>query len=319
MIISRFQLGLALTAVCAIAAGLVWSVRKNAQLRSDAARQSAAAATRTAELQQEVTTQSQRVAVAEAKVAELLKSVSNAEKARGMDQIAARAETDTQDLLKAAMARATQLIKEGKFQEALEEYLKSYRELEAKHPGSSECQSLMGAIEYLGRRYPAALVALGDLRDSAMKQHEAHPDNHELVFEIALLNERVGEGRRTLALYDSLPPNDIERQTLASIANASFVEAQRYADALLGKPFGRMLSLVEVGSQQIAKQTDSLQAELRKSVINGTVTNIEVLTGAGKLEDARMLTEKLLAFDASDSTRTAIKEHLERAGAPPVR
>jgi tetratricopeptide (TPR) repeat protein len=319
MIISRFQLLLTALVACATSAGLVWSVRENAQLRTEAARQTAAMAMRTAELQQQVAVQSERVAAAEAKVDALLKSVADAGKAGAPAQPAARTTTDTQDFLKAVMARATQLINEGKLQEALEEYLKCYRELEAKRPGSSECQSLMGAIKYLGRRYPPALVALGDLRDSAMRQHEAHPDNRELVFEIALLNEHVGEGRRTLALYDSLPPDDIQRGTLAMIARSSFVEARRYADALIGESFGRMLSLVEAGSQQMAKQTGALQAELRKTVIDGTVTNIEVLTGAGKLEDARMLTEKLLAFDASDSTRTAIKEHVERASQPPAR
>ena len=63
-------------------------------------------------------------------------------------------------------------------------------------------------------------------------------------------------------------------------------------------------------------QAGDLQAALRKTSIDGTVVNIEALTGAGRLDDARMLTEKLLAFDGSDATRAAIREHVARAGQP---
>jgi hypothetical protein len=54
----------------------------------------------------------------------------------------------------------------------------------------------------------------------------------------------------------------------------------------------------------------------RRTVIDETLTNIEVLTGAGKLEEARMLTEKIFAFDGTDATRTALKQHVDRAQAP---
>lgn len=62
----------------------------------------------------------------------------------------------------------------------------------------------------------------------------------------------------------------------------------------------------------------SRQAPMRTALVDGTVTNIEVLTGAGKAVEARMLTEKLLAFDGSDSTQALIKKHVERAGQPPT-
>jgi len=76
------------------------------------------------------------------------------------------------------------------------------------------------------------------------------------------------------------------------IARSSFVEARRYADALIGESFGQMLNLVEAGSQQLARLDAPLQAMGRRTVIDETLTNIEVLTGAGKLEEARILTEK---------------------------
>lgn len=205
------------------------------------------------------------------------------------------------------------MINEGKLQEALAEYVKCYREVQPLRPGSSECQQLMRAIQYLSRKYPAALGALAELRDAAMLQWRAEPERRELTFEIALLNERLGEGHRTLALYDALPPGDRGRQSLAMIANSSFVAARRYADALLGKPFGRMMGAIESGTQAYSKQKPEIQPSMRKSLVNDTLTNIEVLTGAGQREEARLLTEKLLAFDNTETTQMRLKEHVARA------
>ena len=47
------------------------------------------------------------------------------------------------------------------------------------------------------------------------------------------------------------------------------------------------------------------------------LSDIEVLTGAGKAEEAKTLTEKLLALDGSEATRTALKQHIARATQAP--
>ena len=316
MILSKFQIGIAAALAFVIAAGLAWEIRENGQLRAEAVRQSKSATASLAGLEKQVVVESQRAAAAEARVDSLLKAAKTTGSTREAMPPGANAAIDTDDAAKAAMTRGRQLIKEGKFQDALDGYLTCYRELQAIRPGSSGCQGLMSAIKSLGRTYPAAMVSLAGLRDSAMAQWQAQPDRRELPFEIALLNDYLGEGSRTLALYDSLPPDDIQRGTLAMIARSSFVEARRYADALIGESFGQMLNLVEAGSQQLARLDAPLQAMGRRTVIDETLTNIEVLTGAGKLEEARMLTEKIFAFDGTDATRTALKQHVDRAQAP---
>jgi hypothetical protein len=316
MILSKFQVGVAASIVLVMAAGLVWEIRENTQLRSEAVRQSKSATASLAVLEKQATAESLRVAEAEANVATLLKSAKTASATRGAVPPGANATIDMDNAGKSATARGSQLIKEGKLQEALDEYLTCYRELQAIRPGSTGCQRLMDAIKRLGRTYPAALLALAGLRDSAMQQRQAQPSRSELPFEIALLNESLGEGSRTLALYDSLPPDDIQRRGLAMIAIGSFIEARRYTDALIGKPFGQMLSVIEMGPGLIEKEDASRQAALKKAILDATLTNLEVLTGAGKTEDARTLTEKLLAFDSSDATRASLQQHVDRAQAP---
>ena len=165
------------------------------------------------------------------------------------------------------------------------------------------------------RAFPAALAALERLRDDAMALLQTQPGRRgELSFEIALLNNRLEQGERTLALFDVLAPGDLQRGSLAMVARDAFIEARRYHDALLGKSFGQMLTVVDASVQHFAVQSDpSRQAMMRKAVIDQTLTNIEVLAGAGKSDETRQLTVKLLAFDNSESTRTRLEQHLARA------
>jgi hypothetical protein len=314
MIFTRLQVGAVAAVVGAIGLGLAWQVHGNVQVRANAARQSAISARAVAALEKQVAVQTRRVESAETEVAVLLKSAQRASATRPALP-AESVHIDTDDAVKAVLARAKQLLNEGKQPEALDEYVKCYRELQAIRPGSSQCQSLMSAMQHLARSYPEARSALASLRDAAMQQLQMQPGQGELVVEIALLNERLDEGYRTVVLYDSLSPNDRNRQSLAMIANRSFIEARRYADVLVGKPFGQMLGALE-GAAQAMGRPGVPQAALRTTAIEATLTNIEVLTGAGKLEEARLLTEKLLAFDSSDTTRAGLKQHLDRVRAP---
>jgi RNA polymerase sigma factor (sigma-70 family) len=317
MTVSKLQLGLAAAVVAAGSAGLAWQVRANTALRAEMTAQATAASSGTTGLKTQLAALSQRAGAAEADAASLEKALQAARAASATPAPRARTLNDAQEQANAAMARASQLVRDGKFQEALDEYLKCYRELEGKRamPGQ---QGVMSAIKRLGETFPAATMALRELRDTALRRLQASPGSRELIAEIALLNERLGDGRGSMALYDTLPPGDPGRQTLGSIAHTSFVEARRYGDALVGKTFGMMVNELEMGTRSSAGLTGQSRVNHGGYVIKGTLTNIETLTGAGKLEDARVLTEKLLAYDSSEATRAAIKQHIERARQAPA-
>lgn len=312
--ISKLQLGLATVVVAAISAGLVWEVRENVRLHAEVESQAVAATAGTSELRKQLAALTQRATAAEADAAKLQQAMQAARTAEGRAAPRTRALTDAQERANASMARASKLAQEGKLQEALDEYLKCYRDLEGTH-GMPDQQIVMSDIKRLGGTYPPATAALCDLRDAAMQKLQTRHDTRELISEIALLNERLEDGRASMALYDTLPLGDPGRQSIALIAHNSFVEARRYADALVGKSFGSMVNELDMGVRTTAGVAGPNH---RSYVINGTLANIETLIGASKLEDARALTEKLFAFDGSEATHAAVKQHAERAGQPPT-
>lgn len=322
MLVTKSILSLFAVAVTGAGAALVWQMRTPTALKADAGHTANAAELRA--LEHEVATQARKLGEAEARLSTLLQA---AEATRAGNSPAARSRAsavaangggpiDTNEIAKAAIEKGRALMKEGKSQEALDLFLATYREVQPLRPGSSACQTITSAMKYLGRTFPPALAALTQLRDEAMSQLRAQPARRgELSFEIALLNERLAQGDRTLALFDALPPGDSQRGSLAMVARDAFIQARRYPDALLGKSFGQMLNLVDASAERLATEADpARQATFRKSVIEQTATNIEVLAGAGKAAETEQLTKKLLAFDNSETTRKILEHHLARAG-----
>jgi RNA polymerase sigma factor (sigma-70 family) len=321
MVISKLQVGLIAAAAVAVSAGLGWKYYDNARHQREAAAQSAISSARLAEMGTRLATQSTKAAAAEADVDILLTAVraNGTSQRRNSNQV-----IDARNLAKAAILRSQNLVDDGKISEGLAELMNCYRQLRAHQPGGPESQQIMLRIERLGRSFAPAKEALREFRDAARREFEANqitPVNSAdsenylrargVTMEIAVLNERLGEGKQTVAIYDALQTNDPGRQTLAMIAKESFIEAQRYTDALTGTSFGSMLNEFDQARRSSGDKAG------RIFLINKAAVNIEVLTGSGQLREAQILTEKLLAFDGSEPTRALINQRVARANQRP--
>lgn len=311
MMVSKLQLGAAALVVAGLSASLVWQAHESIQLRAALAGGEATAA-EAAQLRQKIAALTQRADAAGKDAAALQKALDTARPAPPR-----RVLTDSRQQMNETMKRISQLGAEHRWQEALEVAVEFYRSVAGRNGLSMEQQMMMRTIEKLAHDYPPALTALRDLRDTAMQKVQANAgaDSRQLLIEIGNLNECLGEGRATMALYDTLPAGDSSRQALAVIAQSSFIEARRYADAYVGKSYGNMLREVEMGTTTLSHQDHQNQVGVRTMVVQGLLSDIEVLTGIGKTEEARALTEKLVALDNSEATRAALQQRVARAGA----
>lgn len=307
--VSRFQLSLTAIAAAALVFSVGYEWRQNVRLRTELAAAKAATSSRRLGLWRQIGVEKQHVQTAEAHLADLLQRVSDVRAASRAVGSAIPAD----EAVKAALARAAQLIKEGKKQAALEMYLACYRDVRAARLIGPEAQNLLWALAKLGRDYPEARDALAALRDKATADWKAGNVGSDLIREIAFLNERLGEGTKSIALYDALPATDEARPLVAAIAQEEFIAARRYAEVLPIRSYGNMVRLVDGGVHLSGVQTPTRQAAAKQYVVETTLTNIEILTGAGRVEDAQALTGKLLAFDNSEATQAELQRHLDRA------
>ncbi len=310
--VSKLQASLAAAAVLALGAALVWQTNENRTRRETNARQATATGARTLALRQELASLKDRTAAVDADVAKLEGALRAASTPAAPPP---RQMTDDRARLSAAQQRGSQLRVEGNPQAALDVYITCYRELSGR--GGVERQILMGSIRNLGQTHPPALSALQGLRDAALQRVMANLDDKDAISETAQLNERLGQSAASVALYDSLPAGHVGRQGLALIAGKALLEARRYHDVLIGEPFGSMLTNFDRMMSITGQQSDQSAVNFRGSLVSDALADIEALTGAGKLAEAKTLTDRLLAIDDSEATRAALKRHLDRATQAP--
>jgi hypothetical protein len=104
---------------------------------------------------------------------------------------------------------------------------------------------VVGALTKLGERYPAALGELRERMENARRRVLGHADDMEPLREIAAIARALKDEQAMVALYDAIPVGDVRRQRAAIYAVDGLVAAQRYGDALVGRPYGTMVSNFE--------------------------------------------------------------------------
>jgi hypothetical protein len=176
---------------------------------------------------------------------------------------------------------------------------------------SAEIARAARALGKLAERDPAALAALQERVEKLRQRIAAPAGNRQEVPTLAALAQAAGNEAVLLALHDQLPPGDRRRTSLAIYARDQLIAARRYEDALGGSSYRSMVS-----SFELLTEGTRATGPARGFAIRRAATNIEVLAGAGKLEEARELSAKVLRFDPTPETVALLQSHLTRAGQP---
>jgi RNA polymerase sigma factor (sigma-70 family) len=266
-------------------------------------------------LEGDLRTAEQRVASVDRDSAALLKA------AQGTAATAATADAEanipiTADLVKLRYEQAQALAKSGQWDAALREFIWCFDVGMPQVTSYSAVRTsyVLSAIKELGAHDPEALAVLRARRDRAGEEIAAGGEMGHAVGDFAALNRVLGEEERTLQAFDQLPAGDARRRAIAIYAHDPLIAARRYADVAEGKPY----SLMSAGFESSIGYSPSAAASAayRDHVVNSATQDIEVLAGIDDLAHARAMISRLLDYNNSESTRLAIKAHLERAGHP---
>lgn len=125
------------------------------------------------------------------------------------------------------------------------------------------------------------------------------------------LSEALGDRGAALALFDQLPSGDPRRGAIGGWVYLMLAEKRRYKEALEAKPFSRMLHNLELAERNANEGHRIVQV-----LLNATVRDVEVLVGAGRIDQARILANRLLKLDSSAKMKATLKARLKRAGNP---
>jgi RNA polymerase sigma factor (sigma-70 family) len=277
------------------------------------------AAARLAAVEQELQGQTAKAKAAERDTAALLAVIDTVEATTE-----AEAKTPiTHDLVQSRFKHGQDLVRSGNFDAALAEFLWCYDEgmVRATGFGGVRNSFLTNALGRLGASYPPALAALRERRDRAEALMLAGTNEMGAAMDFAALNAALNDNARNLAVFDKLPTGDRRRQGLMVRVYDQLLAAKRYQEAAEGRPYSQMVTLFEAMAVESPIPTNMPNPEnfrqiTRKNIVTNTAKNIEVLAGAGQLENARLLAEKVLAYDNTGETRAIIQECATRAGHP---
>lgn len=224
--------------------------------------------------------------------------------------------------VQARYSRALELARKGEAGAALKEYLWCFDDGMTRVSTYRVARrgALLDAMAKLGEVYPEALAVMRERRDLAERSAVGSTYDMDSALDFAALNRALGDDSRTLALYDGLPADDPRRNALSGPAFEPLMMAQRYGDAAAAKPYKQMETQFDRITKASSPEGISNREEVMKSnrdyAVNMTANSIEVLAGAGDLENARKLAGKLLGFDGTEQTKALLRARLLRAGKP---
>jgi hypothetical protein len=280
------------------------------------------AAVRATALEDRLRLTSRRADAAEGDNATLLVAINQTQAAK-VPALAPPRPQPTPDEVRSRYDRARELARTGDPAEALGELLWCFDEGMAGIASfrGVRLSYLLSTLHELGQRHLPALAALRERRDAAQQRILSAATSGTEIPDLVAINRTLAEDHRTLALFDQLPTGDRRRPTMAIYASELLLEHRRYQDVLAARPYATMSSQFEVSTQERTlpanlpdpARTRTLQ---RESAIKATLNNIEVLAGAGDIIHARMLAERLLAYDNTENTRTLLQQQATRAGRP---
>lgn len=221
------------------------------------------------------------------------------------------------EAVKARYDRGRELARDGRQAEALAEYLWCFDEGMPKVPSYTgvRLSFLLSEIERMGRTYTPAWEALETRCDAAEKRLFADAADRAVGAEFAALCSVLKHEERLLAAFDKLPGGDPRRAAMGFRIYKLLREKGRYADALEALPY-RVMALQFDGASKRVPVNDRMAELDRRMLIDQGLDHIEVLAGAGALDQAREMIGKLVAYDGTEATKGRLAERLTRVGQP---
>jgi len=304
--------------VAAVAVGFsVYTMQENERLEADliaSEERSETATLRIAELEERLV----------AKLAERGTSAARISEFEGRALISVSEPEEALDVM-ARLRRAQEWQKSGKLEEALDEYLWLFDH------GVKERRSFVGVR---GSSVLTGILDIGTSVPRATREMEARRDRVEAqilglsedgdsegldIQAWASINRMLGDGDRLLRVFDQVSNKRLKR-SLSIYLKDELVEAKRYAEALNpgseGLPYTHfMMTYARAVPERFdSAKREQMQQRNKEYAIKKAAADLELLAGAGAVDQAIRLAEEVLVRDSSDETIALIRGHLVRAG-----
>ncbi len=230
------------------------------------------------------------------------------------------------------MEYARDLVRAGKYEEALTEFLWCFDHGNEHSIGFGGVRTsfLLSDIGRLGRKHPPALDALRKRRDAAQERVLKEAPKQALLrsvqgcskmdfpaLDVSSLNRELGEDDKTLELYDKLRIEHPDWPAVKHLRRAAFdllLKKKRYAEIaestdIEAKIKERIKREEEMSKYLPKERLEEFKKMDRRFMIQEIAKYYEVLMGVEDKEAAARLADMALAIDDSQETYSLLAWH----------
>jgi RNA polymerase sigma factor (sigma-70 family) len=254
---------------------------------------------------------------------DMARLVAAIEEARAKGEPVERVQRDPSRPSRAEVERrfeqARELARTGKSEEAMKEYLWCYDDgMLGGFSFMASRSKLIEAMGELAKRFAPMRDAMAARRARAEASMLRDAQDMDSATDLAALDRALGEPRNLLTTFAKLPAGDARRGTLLNMgAFDELLEQRRYGEVIGDRSFATMNHSFDFLTHSLrADASTEDRRRFRGDMVELGAKNVEVLAGAGQLDNARALAGKVLAYENSDQTKQVLRERLKRAGYP---
>jgi hypothetical protein len=221
------------------------------------------------------------------------------------------------------LREARDLAKYGKYAEALEKYQWLYENLLAYDPtwcGVRNSVALSYWVE-LGESYPPARLALESVRDTKAKALREGSLERQLFSDVSAINKELDQIGQTSDLFKEISERDQEfAQKCFPLARIALVHTRDYALArrfirspreTLARLAGRLNESIADGPSTATTASILLKNADVENYIEDVKHLVEILVGAGEVDEAGCLRNAAIQLIADSAVRDQIVEQLK--------
>ena len=216
------------------------------------------------------------------------------------------------------LSHTQDLVRQGKYQEALERFL-WFHDHALEHDPAMYGVRLSFALSYwkqLGEVYPPALAALKKNRGDKTTLLLAGKGNRELFNDVAAINRTLEDDSKTVDLFRKL---DRDQGTLAAtcwdIAKEAVIKAKAYdlARKYIGNPvreFGKIKEMYEMNTSMYGGKNfgESFKAYNENNFVEEVIRLIDVAVALNDMKAAKEIQVKALSILDDYRLRDAIQK-----------
>lgn len=215
---------------------------------------------------------------------------------------------------------ARSLANEGKYEEALQKHLWYHDNALRLDPGQGGVRLSFALSDWaeLGKKYPKAMDKLLQIRDKKTKEVELGVGSFEAFHDVLAINYTLNQNAKTIELFKFIDKHQPQTASICfHVVRRDLVGIQEYAmcskyitDSLKEWGYIKMMRELDLSSKT---DTQEMKAYAEKTFIRDTSELIEILTGAGRGDEAAKVKEQVLAVVDSAKIREAIDKGIARA------